>query len=528
MRVGVRAGVLLCAAMSSVSLSASTVTGFEGFSDWSSLPRLIPGTAGLASSYNRSFNTLGDYSNYESVGSDGFGLVKEITGTSGTITRFWMPHLIADRNIDVRLTVDGTVYNTTSTALFNGSFGTSPQFQSPLVGTRVGGRASYEPITFQNSIKIEMRGPGQPVFYQWDYRTHAPGTVAPSFASGPSAAQTAARTQAATALSNPGVNPAGADGAATVLAQTALNVPGKGSVTLASVSGSGQIRSLLLKLRDANPNTALPTATLDKLFVRVRYDGSADYAINVPVSHFFGAGHGRVDYKSAPLGVADDGSYYSHWPMPYRQSVTVELYNDATTAVAVPGATVEYKSGAVAADAAYLHAKVSQVITTAGQSHVRLLDVTGNGHYVGNLLWTNGSYATLEGNDIITVDGTRELRGTGLEDAYNGGYYYQHVGLPEYEINDHGDVPNAYAGTLPLSGMLGWYGEGTVEQYRWRLTDAVPFSNGLTLDMENPNSPANVLFGMTGFYYAMPVPEPASIAMVGVGLLGLLRVRRRR
>lgn len=534
MRVGLFVRALLMTTGACNAASAAVVTGFEGFSDWSSLPNRIQGTAGLASSYNRTVNltpgqhSRSDYNNFESFDANGYGLVKEITGASGAITRFWMPHLTADSPADIRLTIDGTVYNTTAPNLFNGSFGTAPQFSSPLVATKVGGRASYEPITFQNSIKIEMRAQGQPLFYQWDYRLHQAGTTSPSFNGGPTADQTTARSKAATTLTNVGQNPAGVDAGATNLAHTSLNVPAKGSVTLANVNGSGQVRSLLLKLRDASPSSAMSTAQLDSLRVRVRYDGAADYAIDVPVSHFFGVGHGRVDYKSVPVGVADDGSYYSHWPMPYRQNVTIELYNDATTAVAVPAASVEYKPGTVAADAQYLHAKVTTATTTAGQTSVRLLQASGGGHYVGNFLWTTGGFNTLEGNDIITVDGTRILNGTGLEDAYNGGYYYNGSLPPEYLVNDHGDVPNSYAGTLPLSGLLGLYGEGTAEQYRWRLTDAVPFENGLTLDMENVDGQAGVQWGMTGFFYSTQVPEPGSTVLAVLAGAGVLATRSRR
>ena len=518
---GVAAVVLATAGLA----GASVATGYEGLSNWSDLPNLMPGSSGLASSYNRSLNTRFDYSNFDSVSGDGYGLVKEITGASGAITRFWMPHLIADSQVDLRVTIDGTVYQTTALDVFNGNFGGAPRFQAPLTTTLLGGRATYEPITFQNSIKIEMKGTGQALFYQFDYRTYPTGRTAPSFGGGLTAAQVSARAAAVTALTNVGQNPAGVDPAATTVAQTSLNVPAKSSVTIANVTGSGQIRSLLLKMRDASPGSAPSDATLDNLFVRVKYDGAADYAIDVPASHFFGVGHQRVDYKSLPLGVASDGSYYSHWPMPYRQGVTVELYNNALTDVVVPSASVEYKSGPVAADAAYLHAKVTQATTAAGQSQVRLLSITGEGHYVGNILWTSGGFDTLEGNDIITVDGSNVLRGTGLEDAYNGGYYYQHVGLSSYEISDHGDIPNASSGILPQSGLLTWYGQGQAEQYRFRLNDAVSFTDGLTLDMENVDNIAGVNWGMTGFYY-LSVPEP-SCGAVGLGA-SLLMLRRRR
>jgi hypothetical protein len=531
-RVVLGAALVGCLGWGQAALAAA-VTGYEALADWNALPRLGGPAAGLYSSYNRSFVTEGDANNYESATADGYGVVGSVTGP-GAVTRFWMPHYTSRAPTPVRLTIDGTTYNTNSEAIYNGTFVAGPRFQGPTVSTLLGGRTSYEPIPFQTGIKIEMQNAGRPVFYQWNYQRYAAGTVVPSFNGGLTAAQQADRSRAVAALGNVGQNPAGADASATTLSRTAVSVPAGGAVTLADVSGSGQVRSLAVDLRAGGATP--PDAVLNGLRVRVRYDGSAAAAIDVPVSQFFGVGRGRADYQSLPVGVAADKSYYSHWPMPYRQRVTIELYNATGSAVSVPSAAVEYKPGAVAADAGYLHADYRTQTTVAGQARYNLLSIAGggSGRYVGDFLsFDNGVGGTLEGNDIVGVDGGpaaggAELRGTGLEDAYNGGYYYNRAGGTA--VAEDGDVVDPASGATPYAGLLRFAGLGSTDQYRWRIADAVAFTSGLTVDIENyafgNTNPGGVTWQSTAFYYL--VPEPGVAAAAGACVAGLLSAGRSR
>jgi len=96
---------------------------------------------------------------------------------------------------------------------------------------------------------------------------------------------------------------------------------------LASLNTGGTIQALRVNLSAAlgSLTASQQNTLLQGLRVRVRYDSSSDNAVDVPVSRFFGVGEGRHDYQSLPLGVdPNDHSYYSFWPMPYRQNATVE------------------------------------------------------------------------------------------------------------------------------------------------------------------------------------------------------------
>jgi hypothetical protein len=531
-----------------VSVASGQVTGFEGLAAWDNLALERTGVeARMISSYDRepADGTNRDYNYYEwpagfqdsnlqADASIPTVIAEEIVGP-GILTRFWMPHAAADEGFTVKITIDGaTVINTNSNAFLDGSY-LGEQYgaggdKSPLVQTLVGGQVSYEPIAFQQSLKIESTnfGPGAWArthhYYQYAYETLPAGTTVTPYDGSLTAAQTADRDTAIDMIGHLGSNPSASTG--TVVAQGALVVPAGGATTLASLTGSGQVQRLNLKL----PSGATD-AQLDGLRLRVRYDGSPENAIDVPVSQFFGAGHGRTPYKSLPLGTDGPDGFYSYWPMPFRDGMVVEVVNTTGDAISLESAAVEYRAGGVAASAGYLHAVWSEETTSSGQAYHELLNIAGSGHYVGNLLYVerDGTSRTiLEGDDTIIVDGVTYLLGTGLEDAYNGGYYYNHV----LDQADDGDVADPESGIGPFSGLLHMddadFGDAffRTDQYRWLIGDCVPFTDGIQVLMENYGKGGNVFFGSTAFYYA--TPEPTSLALVAAGGVALLAARRRR
>jgi hypothetical protein len=99
------------------------------------------------------------------------------------------------------------------------------------------------------------------------------------------------------------------------------------------------------------------------------------------------------------------------------------------------------------------------------------------------------------------------LPGTGLEDAYNGGYYYNHVGVhPDEEAYP-------YSGVAPYHGLLraniplkdnGGSAYAHTDQYRWLIPDPVPFTDGIKVDIEQYASSYGASFGSVAFYYLLP------------------------
>jgi len=519
--------VVVCLILIPADVAEGQFNGYEALSEWASLPEAKTGmTAGLASSYDRTDGNQ-DFCYYESPAEWQYGndvdpvTIATLTGP-GVITRFWMPHAAADAGFDVDIYVDGSLeISTTSDTLLGGAYG---YVQSPLVSTLVGGQVSYEPIVFQDSLVIKSNNfasggwAKEHHYYQYDYLKLPAGTTVTPYDGTLTTEQQTARDAVVSMINNVGSNPAGSSASAVVLNQGATSIPAGSALTLANLSDSGQVRRLNVKMAGASDDD------LDSLRLRVRYDGAAENAIDVPVSHFFGAGHDRVAYKSLPIGTDGPDGFYSYWPMPYRDGAVVELYNSGSSAVAVDSAAVEYEAGAVGQDACYLHAVYNE--STAADHEMLVVD--GEGHYVGSLLWEqiDRVYRTLlEGDETIVVDGTTVLQGTGLEDAYNGGYYYNHV----LAIDDVDEDPDPTSGTGPYSGLLRMnfddIGDDYIrtDQYRWLIGDPVPFEDGIQVAMQN-YAPGEAVFGSTAFYYL--VPEPGTLLLLSAG--GLLAAFRRR
>jgi len=499
--------LLLAAAV--VVPSAAQVTGYEAYANWADIARLQPYQAYLSSSYDRTGGN-NDYNYYisptgevKTVGT--WAVAAQYTG-AGVLNRMWMPHGIANLNVPLRLTIDGsTVISTDSKTLFGGGVA---GLSAPMLKTLVGGQVCYEPIGFTQSLKIEVgnRGDGANYqmrnYYQFNVQVFTAPTAVEAYTGTLSANQQSKRQQAVAILNNPGVSPFGQMGTGSHSA-TAGIAAGQ-SMSVFSMQGQGTIQRLGLQLGQ------LPDATLDSLRLRVRYDSQSDYAIDVPVSDFFGVGHGRADYKSLPLGKTDDGELYCYWPMPFRQGVSVELYNAGSTAVNVPQAQVQYSTDPVGAFASYLHAQYNVETTTAHQASHLMLSATGQGKYVGSMLWfvrNSTSKAPLEGDDVVRVDGgTNVLYGTGMEDAYNGGFYYNHV----WESGSPGEAGDPPSGTSALYGLLNF--EDTdlgasntrVDQYRWLIADAVPFNRDIQVTMEDYGTLGGIQYGSTAFYYLLP------------------------
>ncbi len=512
MRLQFRLGFFLAGALLCASVSTGAAHGYEALSEWSSLPDAKTGiVAGMASSYDRSGGNL-DFNHY--LWPTGYQdssqqtepsiptIVAEIEGP-GVLTRFWMPHAAADKAFVLKMTIDETtVIDTDSDAFLGGSYG---YFQDPLVGTLLGGQVSYEPIVFAQSLKIEsnnLRADGTVVrnYYQHSYHLLPSAAGLTPYNGALTTQQQAARDSVVSMIGNVGQNPAGSSPTSVVLNTGGSAIAPGGSLTLASPAGNGIIRRLNVRMDGATD------AELDGLRLRVRYDGDTQNAIDVPVAHFFGAGHERVAYKSLPIGTDGNDGFYCYWPMPFRDGAVVELYNSTASAVGIDSAAVEYEPETVTSRAGYLHAVYNEQTTGVGQEYHQLLSATGRGHYVGNLLYvqrdgTNGNI--LEGDDVIVIDGGETIYGTGLEDAYNGGYYYNHVA----EQSDDGDVPDPYSGICPYHGLLRMnfadLGDSYVrtDQYRWLVSDYVPFTEDIEVFIENYGLGADVLFGSTAFYY---------------------------
>lgn len=484
--------------------------GYAEYAAWSDWARLRMGVRpGLASSYDRS-GANDDYNHYEwpegLIEDDHPTIVKTIAGP-GVIYRFWMPHRTANQHFEVRLYFDGEPtprIDTLSDVLFGGTYS---YFAAPLVDTCAGGQVCYEPIPFAESLRIETANQAaNRHYYQYTYLTFPSGTPLESYSGTLTPEQQAARAEVVTMFNNVGQHPAGDSASAVRLTTPASVIPAGESLILAGVGGAGTVRQLSVRMEAATDEE------LSGLHLRVTYDDDTAPAIDVPVAEFFGAGYERAAYRSLPIGTDSPDGFYCYWPMPFRYSVSVELHNTTAASIAIDSGVLEYEPGPLAVEMCYLHALSMSDVRADGQIYHPILSTAGRGHYVGSLLYVDQdsySFSMLEGDEVIVVNGVITLNGTGLEDAFNGGYYYNWVAVQPDEPED----PYPQSATRPLSGILYVHREDGVayaraDQYRWQIADRVPFSSSIDVQIENRYAVVGSRWTSVALWYQQP-PVPA-------------------
>jgi hypothetical protein len=501
----VAAGVLLAAAGRAGPVRAQASGGYGDYLAWEDWSRVAAGEhGGLASSWDRSGGHF-DANQYESppglIEGDLDVVARTITGP-GIVYRFWMPHFAAVKPFVVRMYFDGEAeprIESDSGQILGGAYS---YFAEPLVNTFAGGQVCYEPIPFRESLRIETRNRANLWhWYQYSFRTFPPGTDVTSWTGTLDPAAEAARLALVALFQNVGSHPAGESATAVRDARGPTVVPPGGEVTLADLAGPGVVRRLTLRM------DAATDAELDSLRLEVRYDHQAAPAIDAPVGWFFGAGHDRAPYRSLPLGTDSPDGFYCYWPMPFHEAVRVALRNTGSGTATFDSAVVEHEPKPVGSDAGYLRAAVHSTIRGLAAWNV-MASVSGAGHFVGNFLYVEqslDSHLLFEGDDLVVVDAADSLHGTGMEDAYNGGSYYNWVPgtLPEPE----GNFP-PFA-IRPLCGILrvdktAQPPFARADQYRWRIADRVPFRESLEVATEMSYALATSRWNSVVFWYQLP------------------------
>jgi hypothetical protein len=491
--------------------AARTPRGYEAYTAWEQLPRLRLGfRSGLASSHDRSGGN-DDYSHYESppglITESADAVVATLQGP-GMICRFWMPHAMARRSFLVRMYFDGEQIpriDTDSSAVMSGSF---DYFAQPLVDTCAGGQVCYEPIPFARSLRIETVNKELSTwahrhYYQYSYITLPNGTPLDSYTGSLTPQQQQARAAAISLFENAGRYPGPTDPAASDITLPATQIPGGASITVADLTGPGMIRQLNIRMEHAGDQE------LAALRLLLYYDGNAAPAIDASVANLFGAGRGRGAYRSIPIGtepIDPNDGFYCYWPMPFHNSALIRLHNTAVQPVTVQSARVRYIPAPIQRNVCYLHAAERVSTRQSGQVFHTLLSTTGRGHYLGELLYVeqdSNSFYMLEGDDVITVDGKETQNGTGLEDTYNGGAYYNWI----VRQSDEPEGPSPRSATRPLSGILYVHreeGMARADQYRWRIADCVPFSRSIDVKVECRYAQAGSRWTSVCFWYELP------------------------
>jgi hypothetical protein len=404
----------------------------------------------------------------------------------------------------VRMYFDGEStprIDTMSDTLFDGLFS---YFDAPFVDTCAGGQVCYEPIPFSDSVIIETVNHDAVSFadrhyYQYSYMTYPSGTDVNSWTGTLNPDDQNDRDAAVSIFEQAGQNPDGNS-----LTAVEINIPPSvidSNLILADIIGPGVIRELRIKMPEAND------LELQGLNLQVFYDDKSSPDINIPVAYFFGAGELRADYNSLPIGADSNEGFYCYWPMPFKDSILIRLHNTTALPIDINSAKIEYELKALDHHTCYLYATENTTVKSGDVYHT-ILSTTGQGHFIGDLLYViqapdYNSFAMLEGDDVIYSDGELIQYGTGLEDTYNGGAYYNWVAVMSGE--PEGAKPQS--ATRPLSGILyvdKLTSTSRADQYRWRIADCIPFTESIEVNVECRYAVNGSRWKSVGFWYQLP------------------------
>ena len=232
----------------------------------------------------------------------------------------------------------------------------------------------------------------------------------------------------------------------------------------------------------------------------IQYDESGVDSVKVPLGDFFGSPWFRLRAQSLFFGMEDD-TFFSAFPMPFKQKAVIRIETGRIPPVPVTfRAWLDERPAVATDDIGYFHAGWWRTNPNEiGRPHP-VLRAKGRGKFIGCLLSVcalDGSYWVLESDETIRKDDekTGRWQGTGLEDYFNGGWYYQNVmcgpthGLPvkepfrtvQYRI--HTMDPSQFETSLDMTFERGPEGRNiaTFESVSWYYMDQPQAANTIGL-----------------------------------------------
>lgn len=330
-------------------------------------------------------------------------------------------------------------------------------------------------------------------FYQINYLKLPPGSPVEAFRRDLTPAQQKELNEVLRAWREPGAPPAGA--ADLHVVKRSMVIPPYGTNSFLQLPGAGTVRVLKLNARSPDRH-ALRRAVLS-----VQYDGDRRPAVWCPLGDFFGCGFGTGDYRTLLMGATDDGGFYSYFPMPFARGLRMTLENGSPAPLEIEGEVGWQPDKPDRIPEGRFCAAWREEPGTPDWH--RVADLSGRGNFVGLGLAAisyGGTLGYLEGNDRFIVDGAagRALTGTGMEDCFNSGWYYEQ-GLVSRPLH-----------ALSLKSEKSEFGSaaGITSQIRFLLPDRIPFESSLAAALQhgvNNNFPAVRYATVAYWYQALPL-----------------------
>ena len=284
-----------------------------------------------------------------------------------------------------------------------------------------------------------------------------------------------------------------------------LPIPlGGEEVVMAEINGPGAITHIWTTYKGGGRD----------LIIRFYWDGSEYPSIEAPIGDFFGVSMGQTaSFTSRPIQNTSDGrSRNCWWYMPFNSSAKITLSNrrseDYYEGMDIPVRHenriyyyIDYQAyEKPQKDIRYFHSRLWETDPPERGKPVKLVEVEGEGHYVGVVLGhrtrTPGWFG--EGDDIITVDGQLSFVGTGTEDYFSDAWGLRVLSQP-------------YFGCSFMEGRK--IGD-RLSIHRFHIQDPIPFRKKFTFEIEHwpwisewPNT-GRGYYSSVGFWYQKGLHKP--------------------
>jgi len=273
-----------------------------------------------------------------------------------------------------------------------------------------------------------------------------------------------------------------------------LEIAAGESAVLLDAEGPGIVQRIWITVSSHDPHY------LRRIALKMYWDDETEPSVAVPLGDFFGNGFDKRHYSSLPMGVSS-GGFYCYLPMPFRSRARIVVENG--TGIEIDA--FYYQIGLLEVDrlprsVPTFHAWWNRDIRTEASEPHLVLNAVGNGRFVG-LSLNAESYLDelvyLEGDEVFLVDGEFRGQGTGTEDYFNGGWYFQ-----------HGEFAAPYHGLV-----LKDEDRGRVAVYRWHIPDPVVFNDSVRITLEHGHDNEEVADYATTAYWYQSEPHAASVAL---------------
>lgn len=389
-------------------------------------------TTGASTSHDRGsiYDAATDsYRNWSANG-DGGGHIREegedvvmvnLQGP-GVLWRVWSAK--ADRG-HIRIFLDGNATPVVDKP-FDDFFADLEREYPGLAVTLSRGRNAFVPIPFEKSCRVVLRK-GWGAYFHCTHSIFAAGTAVETFP-GFTADVTQALKHASDAWQARGTSPYGRS--PSPMTSATLDIA-PGTSREITVAGAGALRVLKVKPLGLPEDHIAQEDALREMALSLFWDGEAKPSVWAPLGDFFGTSPGLNPFRTRPLGCVD-GTFYSHWYMPFAEGMRLMISNDGAVSrqVAVELETIPLEPAAAAKllrFCAAWHADDFTGLDAARFMHKRgdrwpdwpLLAVKGRGRFVGMTqhIWKFGGWWG-EGDEKFFVDGEKfpSTLGTGSED----------------------------------------------------------------------------------------------------------------